>query len=180
MLRAHQHASHPETGTGENCERPRPWRVRNHIPVDASPQILLVSRGIYAGAGPIYKKACFGTVETTPEHICVMSKIVPGLQDGDVKEALIHFGSTKKYRSMGHCVSCTGAFLQTGFDHPYSDLCQVVLVVGTEFHDPHQRHKCQCGLFGVVTQCRRRPVLIHRGNRSHILQGVDVFAELRN
>lgn len=81
---------------------------------------------------------------------------------------------------MGLFVSCTDDFLQTSSGPPYSSLRQVVLVVGSEHHDSYKWHKRQCELFDGVAQYRRWIVLVHGGSNSRILEGVDVFVEMRD
>lgn len=127
MMKADQHASHPETATGE-----RSWRVRYHFLIEASPQILLVSRSIYAGADPVYKKACFNNIETTPEPICGMSKVVPVLQNGDVKEVYIDVGNLKDYIKLGDHDLRDLAILGADFDSPYTNLGKMVVVAGVK------------------------------------------------
>lgn len=67
----------------------RKTRLTYRLPTSASPQIMLVSYGIYEIANPLYRKICRTTVKASPRDLCRLSTIIPDFSPESLRSVIM-------------------------------------------------------------------------------------------
>ena len=154
-----------------------PWRVMYHLLVSASPQIMLVSRVVYAGASPLYKKACYRSIETTKRNIGDMSGCVPGLRARDVEEACIHLRHLEKCDEDEVFMALDLPILRARLHETYQNLRRLALAVDAK---PGQSRKdCHFWLLDIF-RVYQSSLRSSDGSNSGASDQMELLAETRS